>query len=73
MKLKNIFLLTTLTASYSWIPSSFAQDIENTNKNIQELQPFEATAQQNPVDLGMPTVSVKIDQEDLEKINFINP
>ena len=73
MKFKNILFLTTLTASYSWIQSSFAQDIENTNKDIQELQPFEATAQQNPVDLGMPTVSVKIDQEDLEKINFINP
>ena len=35
--------------------------------------PLRLLPQQNPVEFGMPTVSVKLDEIDFQKINFINP
>ena len=73
MTLKKLTFLTYLSAMHAFAPVSFSQEEENTDQEIGELPAFEATAQQNPVDLGMPTVSVKLNEEDFEKINFINP
>ena len=73
MRLKKLTFLTYLSVMYAFAPVSFSQEEENSDQLIGELPAFEATAQQNPVDLGMPTVSVKLNEEDFEKINFINP
>lgn len=73
MRLKKLTFLTYLSVMHAFAPVSFSQEEENSDQVIGELPAFEATAQQNPVDLGMPTVSVKLNEEDFEKINFINP
>ena len=73
MKLTNLSFLAYLLAMHAFGPVSFSQEEENSDQEIGELPAFEATAQQNPVDLGMPTVSVKLNEEDFQKINFINP
>ena len=73
MRLKTLPFLASLCAIHASATVSFSQDEENALQEIEELPAFEATAQQNPVDLGMPTVSERLDEEDFEKINFINP
>ena len=73
MRLKTLPFLASLCAIHASATVSFSQDEENAPQEIEELPAFEATAQQNPVDLGMPTVSERLDEEDFKKINFINP
>ena len=73
MKLKKLSFLSYFTAMIAFATLTFSQENENTDQEIEELPAFEATAQQNPVDLGMPTVSVKLNEKDFQKINFINP
>ena len=73
MKLKAPLIITYLYSICAIAPDSYSQGGENADQKIKELPAFEATSQQNPVDLGMPTVSIKLDETDFEKINFINP
>ena len=65
-------LTTAILLIATPLPAVYSQQDDNAS-NVQELPAFEATAQQNPVEFGMPTVSVKLDEIDFQKINFINP
>ena len=65
-------LTTAILLIATPLPTVYSQQDDNAS-NVQELPAFEATAQQNPVEFGMPTVSVKLDEIDFQKINFINP
>lgn len=65
-------LTTAILLIATPLPTVYSQQDDNAG-NLLELPAFEATAQQNPVEFGMPTVSVKLDEIDFQKINFINP
>ena len=64
MRLKTPLFIPCLFAIHAIAPYCYSQGGENADQKIEELPAFELTAQQNPVDLGMPTVSVKLDETD---------